>query len=100
MILATEMQEGSGHAPREMIDANLVRFNVLFKNVLLSTIKNIDYCYTPGFTFAIGILNKNRIGHLLRTLRNYFRPFPQSFRKEIDTIYVLFEEYLLSLSYF
>ena len=37
------------------------------------------------------ILHKNSIGHLLRTSRDYFRPPPpQSFRKEMDNIYVHF----------
>ena len=32
---------------------------------------------------------KQHIGHLLRTSRDYFRP-PQTFRKEMDNIYVHF----------
>ena len=36
------------------------------------------------------ILHKNSIGHLLRTSRDYFRPPPQSFRKEMDNMYVHF----------
>ena len=34
-------------------------------------------------------LHKNSIGHLLRTSRDYFW-HPQSFRKEMDNIYVHF----------
>ena len=37
------------------------------------------------------ILHKNSIGHLLRTSRVYVRP-PQSFRKEMDNIYVHFRK--------
>ena len=43
----------------------------------LFIIENIDYSYTPGYTLAMGILNKNSIGHLLRTSREYFRPPPK-----------------------
>ena len=32
------------------------------------------------------ILHKNSIGHLLRASRDYFRPPPQSFRKEMDIL--------------
>ena len=39
------------------------------------------------------ILHKNSIGHLLRTSRDYVRPPPpQSFRKEMDNIYVHFRK--------
>ena len=36
----------------------------------------------------LSFLHKNSIDHLLRTSREYFRPPPQSFRKEMDNIYV------------
>ena len=39
------------------------------------------------------ILHKNSIGHLLRTSQDYFRtppPPPQSFRKEMNNMYVHF----------
>ena len=37
------------------------------------------------------ILQKNSIGHLLRTSQDYFRPPPPPwFRKEMDNIYVHF----------
>ena len=41
------------------------------------------------------ILHKNSIGHLLRTSRDYMfapAPPPQSFRKEMDNIYVHFRK--------
>ena len=45
------------------------------------------------------ILHKNSIGHLLRTSQDYFRP-PQSLKKRWAIFMYIFEEYLLSLSYF
>ena len=51
----------------------------------------MDYSYTPGYTLAMGILNKNCIGHLLRTSREYFRPPPPKVLLEkMNNIYVHF----------
>ena len=36
------------------------------------------------------ILHRNSIGNLWKTSRDYFRPPPQCFRKEMDSIYVQF----------
>ena len=46
------------------------------------------------------ILHKNSIGHLLRTSQDYVRPPPQSLEKKWTIFMYIFEEYLLSLSYF
>ena len=46
------------------------------------------------------ILHKNSIGHLLRTSQDYFRPPPQGLEKKWTIFMYIFEEYLLSLSYF
>ena len=45
------------------------------------------------------ILHKNSIGHLLGASQDYFRP-PQGLEKKWTIFMYIFEEYLLSLSYF
>ena len=52
----------------------------------------MDYSYTPGYTLAMGILNKNCIGHLLRISREYFRPPPPKVLLEKN------EQYLCTFS--
>ena len=46
------------------------------------------------------ILHKNSIGHLLRTSQDYFRPPPKVLEKKWTIFIYIFEEYLLSLSFF
>ena len=45
------------------------------------------------------ILHKNSIGHLLGASQDHFRP-PQGLEKKWTIFMYIFEEYLLSLSYF
>ena len=72
---------------------SVAKLDLFIQALLLDRILALeeDYAYAPR-TCCYYILNKNSMGHLLRTSLDYFRPPPppQSSSKEMDNIFILF----------